>query len=150
MTSFKLPALALVCLAVPAHAQVDHKASFVHEGRTVTVSYQPKAETTLRQTGVGPREATRCFWKTRVSVERIALDAAGQPIAALTRAVGSNVEDKGMRIGVCAAVSPRDTAAFGGNDEKMRRHLAAAAEADRQQLRMELASIGAARFVDAR
>lgn len=150
MKYYAIFGMAMAGFAVSAHAQPKHQDTLVHDGREFTLNYQPRVETKLRQTGVGPRDVTRCFWTTRVSVERIAVDPEGKAVAALTRVVGGNLESEGMRIGACAAVSPRETAAFRGNEAKMRQHLASVASADRQHLNTELASLGGGRIAIAR
>lgn len=128
--------------AVPVAADVVHRTTVDHEGARVSLSYEPRVATTLRQTGLGPKAAAACLWRTEVSVERKLADAAGRPVAALTRAVGPTKTSEGLVAGQCAHVTPRQAASFGGDEGKLRAFVAQAAEHDRQGLHADLASIG--------
>lgn len=143
MKALSILAIAAVAASVPAKAQVTHRTSVVHEGSTVAVAYEPQVETRLRQTGIGPRSALSCNWKSQVSVRRIALDGQERPIAALTRVVGETKSRQGSQLGLCSTVSPRQLAAFGGDETKLRSHLAEVAAGDQATLRTEFASLGA-------
>lgn len=128
--------------AAPAAADVVHRTTVDHDGARVSLSYEPRITTTLRQTGLGPKAAAACIWRTEVAVERKLADAAGRPVAALTREVGPAKTSEGLAAGQCTHVTPRQTASFGGDENKLRAFVAEAAEHDRQGLHAELASIG--------
>lgn len=136
-------------VAVPAAAETV-RTSVAHEGRTILVSYEPRSQTSHKQTGLGPRSSPGCLWTTRVAVERSVTDDAGRPIAALTRTVGEEKTRKGMHVGHCRDSSPRRTDAFAGNQAKLRAFVAAAADRDAQGLRTELASLDHLRVANAR
>ena len=142
--------LAAALFAAPASAEVIHQTSVEHAGRTMSVTYEPRFRTSHKQTGIGPRASAGCLWTSRVSVERIVADAAGQPIAALTRIVGEEKVAKGMHVGHCRHIEPRRMATFGGDREKLEGFVAAAADRDRQGLRTELASLDALHATNAR
>lgn len=127
----------------PAAAQIAHQAAVAHDGATLSVSYEPRTTTRLRQGGLGPRLPATCLWSSEVSVERKLADSAGRPIEALTRTVGTAMATEGLRRGYCSDVRPHQVGVFQGNPEKMRAFLAQASEADRQALHAELASLGA-------
>jgi hypothetical protein len=129
-------------LAVPAAANVVHQTSLTHDGGTLSVSYEPRTKTNLRQTGLGPRSAAACIWTAEVSVERKLLDASGRPIEALTRTVGQPKVAEGLQPGYCAHVTPRQVAMFRGDTGKMQALLARAAESDKPNLHAELVSLG--------
>lgn len=135
-------AAATALAAVPASADVAHRTTVDHEGARVSLSYEPRTATTLRQTGLGPKAAAACLWRTELSVERKLADAAGRPVAALTRAVGHARTSEGLVAGQCSHVTQRQTASFGGDEAKLRAFVAQAAEHDRQGLHADLASIG--------
>lgn len=137
--------------AVPASAQIAHQTSMVHDGRTVTVNYEPKAKTSLKQTGLGPRTSASCLWRTTAWVERKVADASGNPIAALTRNIGESTVSEGIEVGFCNTISTSRTAAFGGDETKLKAFVLAAAGGDAQSLRAELASLDSLhRLADAR
>lgn len=138
-----LVAAAAVTFAVPVQADVVHQTSVVHEGREIAVTYEPQVETKVRQVGIGPRSALNCTWKSEVSVRRTALDASMRPIAALTRVVDGAAPRSGSQLGLCATVSSRQTAAFGGDEAKLRSFLADVAASDLATLRTEFASLNA-------
>ena len=142
MKTLSLIVLSSAFLAVPAAAEVVHQASLAHDGGTLSVSYEPRTKTKLRQTGLGPRSAAACIWTAEVSVERKLLDASGRPIEALTRTVGEPKVAEGMQPGYCAHVEPGQVAMFRGNTGKMQALLARAAKSDRPSLHAELASLG--------
>lgn len=143
-------ALASALLAAPAAAEVVHRTSVVHEGRTVSVSYEPRFRTSHKQTGIGPRASAGCLWTTSVSVERSVTDASGRPIAALTRVVGEEKAGSGMHVGHCRHIEPRRMAGFAGDAEKLRSYVAAAADRDVAGLRTELASLDRLHVANAR
>jgi hypothetical protein len=143
----KLAVLAatLAAISVPATAQVAHQTSMVHNGQTVTVSYEPRLETTLRQIGIGPRAAAACRWSSQVIVDRNVSTADGQAIAALARAVpdeaASAMTRSGQRAGRCSWISEETKVSLAGGDEAVRSHVARVAMADAPRLRTELASL---------
>lgn len=138
--------------ALPAGAQdeiedIRHRISLNHSGKAVIVSYSPQVDTQLRQTGLGPRESTRCFWETTFSVQRTVTTGGetvggGQPVAALTRPVHNGVTQRGMRGVHCSALPATDVAAFGGDRSRIERYLAEAAQKDQPALHQELMSLG--------
>jgi hypothetical protein len=134
--------VAAIAIAGPAAAQVAHQAVVTHEGTTLSVSYEPRTTTRLRQGGLGPRLAATCLWNSEVTVERKLADSAGRPIEALTRTVAPAKTAEGLRPGYCSDVQPDQVAVFSGNAEKMRAFLAQASEQDRHALHAELASLG--------
>lgn len=143
MSSAPLLVFAALLLAAPASAQVAHEASVAVNGRDIAVRYEPQVEKSLRQTGIGPRSSANCTWKTALSVRRAALDAQGRPIAALTRVVDEGSVRRGAQLGLCSTVSARQTAAFGGDEQKLRMHLAQVAARDAAAVRTEVASLNA-------
>lgn len=142
MKILSLIAFSGALLAAPAAASVAHSTSLSHEGSTISVSYEPRMKTNLRQTGLGPRNSAACQWTTEVSVERKLTDASGRTIDALTRIVGEPKVTAGTRPGYCAHVKPNQVAAFGGNSDQMQAFLAQAAASDKANLNVELASVG--------
>ena len=139
-----LPFVAIALLAAaPAQAEVAHEATITHEGRTFAVSYQAEVETKFRQTGIGPRSAANCQWSSELAVRRTALDAERRPIAALTRVVDEGKVRSGAQLGLCSTVSKRQLAAFGGDEQKLRAHLADVAARDAGALGGEFASLNA-------
>lgn len=142
MTRLFLIAAASMVIAAPAGAEVAHQTVLAHEGATLSVSYEPRTTTRLRQGGLGPRLPATCLWTSEVSVERKLADSTGRPIEALTRAVGTPKAAEGLRRGYCTDVQPHQVGVFQGKPEKMRAFLAQASEADRPALRAELASLG--------
>lgn len=142
MKTLLLSAAALPLFAAPAAAETIHRTSLTHEGRTVSLSYEPKAETTFRQLDIGPRSSPRCTWSTRVSVLRTATGADSRPIAALTRAVGGEAKPRrGSDLGYCASLSRKSRQALGVSDAELRAIGAEAARNDSAALRSELASL---------
>lgn len=135
--------LASIVISGPAAAQVAHQTVLDHDGATLSVSYEPRTTTRLRQGGLGPRLSATCLWNSQVSVERKLADSAGRPIEALTRTVGTAKVAEGLRRGYCSDVQPHQIGLFQGNPEKMRAFLAQASDQDRQTLHAELASLGA-------
>lgn len=133
--------LASALVAAPAAADVVHRTSIVHQGSTMAVSYEPRFETSHKQTGIGPRASAGCLWTTRTAALRSVADASGRSVAALTRLVGEEKVSSGMQAGYCRDMAPERTAAFGGDAEKLRHHLSAAAEQDAHGLYRELASL---------
>ena len=129
---------ALGLLTTPASAEVIHRASVVHEGRAINLSYEPKVETRLRQTGVGPRTQAICLWKSRVSIHRTAATPEGEPIAALSRVVEEMPLRSGSRRGHCSNLPVGRPAEFQGSPEVLRKHLTQAASSDALALRREL------------
>lgn len=143
--------LALGCFAFAAPALAETvRTSIVHEGRAVSVSYEPRFQTSHKQTGIGPRSSPGCLWTTRVAVERTVADASGRPIVALTRTVGEDKAGSGMHVGHCRHIEPRRMAGFAGDKEKLRSFVAEAADRDAQGLRTELASLDHLRVAAAR
>lgn len=142
MKIVSLIAFSSAFLAVPAAAEISYQTSLAHDGGTLSVSYEPKTTTSLRQTGLGPRGQAACIWTAEVSVQRKLVDASGRSIDALTRTVGEPKIAQGLQPGYCAHVAPRQVAMFGGNSGKMQALLTRAAESDRQNLHAELASLG--------
>lgn len=136
-----LIAAASLVVAGPAAAEVAHQTAVAHDGATLDVSYEPRTKTRLRQGGLGPRLPATCLWRSEVSVERTLSDAAGRPIAALTRTVGTAKVAEGVRRGYCTDVQPHQIGVFQGDAEKLRTFLAQASEQDRQALHAELASL---------
>jgi hypothetical protein len=129
---------ALGLLAAPASAEVLHQTSIIHEGRTIKLSYEPKVETKLRQTGTGPRTQPICFWKNRVSIHRSATTLEGEPIAALARVVEEAPLRSGSRYGYCTNLSARRPAEFRSSPDTLRQHLTQAASSDAIALQREL------------
>ena len=142
MKLLSLTLLSGAFLAAPATASVVHQTSLTHDGGTLSVSYEPRTKTNLRQTGMGPRNQAACMWTAEVSVERKLSDASGRPIEALTRTVGEPRVAEGLQPGLCAHVTPGQVSMFRGNKDKMQALLVRAAESDRQNLHTELASLG--------
>ena len=142
MKSLFLIAAAGMVVATPAAAEVAHQTAIAHDGATLAVSYEPRTKTRLRQAGLGPRLPATCLWRSEVSVERTLTDAAGRPIAALTRTVGPAKTAEGVRRGYCADMKPHQIGVFQGHSEQLRTFLAEASEQDRQALHAELASLG--------
>lgn len=136
-------AAASIVFSGPAVAQVAHQTVLNHDGATLSVSYEPRMATRLRQGGLGPRLAATCLWKSELSVERKMTDAAGRPIAALTRVSGPKKSAEGVRRGYCSDLKPHQIGVFHGNPEKIRAFLTQVSEMDRQALQTELASLGA-------
>jgi hypothetical protein len=139
-------AATLAATSIPATAQVAHRTSMNHNGQTVTVSYEPRFETKLRQIGIGPRSAAACRWSSKVTVERKVTTADGQPIAALAGSVpdesaGAKMARSGQRAGRCSWISEELKARLAGSDEAVRSHVARVAMADAPRLRTELASL---------
>lgn len=134
--------VASMVLAGPAAAEVVHQTKLDHGGATLSVSYEPRTTTRLRQGGLGPRLPATCLWSSEVSVERKLSDSTGRPVEALTRTVGTTKAAEGLRRGYCSDVQPHQVGVFQGNPEKLRAFLAQASEQDRQALHAELASLG--------
>jgi hypothetical protein len=140
MNRLSLTAAACMFVAVPASAEVVHQTSLEHAGATLSVSYEPRTTTRLKQGGIGQKLAATCLWTAETSVERKLLDASGRPLAALSRTLGETKTTEGLRLGYCADLQP---AAFQGNADEMRTFLARASEQDRPVLQAELASVAA-------
>jgi hypothetical protein len=141
MKGLFLIAAASMAIAGPAAAEVAHQTAVAHDGATLSVSYEPRTTTRLRQGGLGPRLAATCLWSSEVSVERKLADANGRPVEALTRTIGTSKTAEGLRRGYCSDLQPHQVGVFHGNAGKMRAFLAAASEQDRQALQAELASL---------
>ncbi len=133
----------LTLTAVPAHAEVVHQTSIVHNGQAVAVTYQPKVETSLRQIGIGPRANASCLWTSSISVQRTAQGADGRTIAALTRVIAGEKTRSGQRIGHCATLTEQEKARFSGSEEALRAHVLTVAERDTAGIHAELASLSA-------
>jgi hypothetical protein len=144
-----IPAVVFGLAVAPANAETAHRTSVVHEGRTIAVHYEPQIETKFRQTGIGPRSTPQCLWSAKVSVQRTAVNAEGQPIAALTRVVGEGKPRGGARLGHCSSVSERPASEFVGSDAALRTVVADAAGADAAALHGELASLASFTTKDA-
>jgi hypothetical protein len=130
----------LALLAAPASAEVVHRTTVDHGGSTVTVTYEPRAETSLRNASVGPRYSPVCHWKTTIAVERSALAGDGSRIAALARTLDTAETRGGMAFGHCHTLSSRGE--VGRADEAALRAAAAdAASRDAPAIRAELASL---------
>jgi hypothetical protein len=142
MKAVSLIVLFSASLSVPAAASVVHQTSLLHDGGTISVSYEPRTKTNLRQTGLGPRSQAACIWTAEISVERKLIDGSGRPIEAMTRIVGEPKVTQGLQPGYCAHIEPRDVAMFRGDTGKMQAFLTRAAENDRPHLHAELASLG--------
>ena len=127
--------MAFFLFAIPAQAQPFHETSVTHDGQRITLSYEPKIKTDLRQGGIGPRSAPTCFWKSQVSVQRIARDANGAPIEALTGAVSEPRSRSGMRMGMCNMAKISEQMAFGGDEAALRRFVVDAASNDASAVR---------------
>lgn len=128
--------------ATPAAAETVHHTSVTHEGRTLSLSYEPKLETTFRQIDIGPRAFPRCMWTTRISVQRTAT-AGGQPIAALTREIADDAKPRrGSDMGHCSTISRKEGRTFGVSRAELQTLGADAARADTAALHTELASLG--------
>lgn len=138
---------AAVVAAVPASADVIHQTSLDLDGETVSVSYEPRARTILKQRGIGPRTMQTCAWKSIVSVERRIAGADGRSIEALTKEVGEAKVSSGVAAGYCNHVRDRQTAPFGGNRSRLEAFLAEVAERDARSLRIDLASLGSLRRI---
>jgi hypothetical protein len=136
-----LVAAASMLFAGPAAAEVAHQAVVAHDGTTLSVSYEPRATTRLRQGGLGPRLAATCLWNSQVSVERKLTDSTGRPVEALTRTVGTTKGAEGLWRGYCSDAQPHQVGVFKGNDDKMRAFLTLTSEQDRHALHAELASL---------
>lgn len=143
MKTLILPALlAGFALAAPAAAETAHRTSVTHQGRTLTLSYEPRSETTFRQVDIGPRAFPRCQWSTKVSVQRTAIGADNQPIAALTRQVADEAKARrGSDLGHCAALA-RQGRTFGVSKAELQAIGVEAARTDAAALHTELASLG--------
>lgn len=151
MKNFVVPLfLSAALFGAPAKAEVVHQTSVRHAGRALSVTYQPRFETSRKQTGIGPRASAGCLWTSRVSVERVVADASGRPIAALTRIIGGEKVAKGMHVGHCRHIEPRRMAAFGGDRDTLHAFVTAAADRDTPGLRAELASLDALHVTNAR
>lgn len=142
-----LLALTAASIAAPAAAETVHQTSVAHSGGAVSVSYTPRFETSHKQTGIGPRASAGCLWTTRVAIERSVADAAGRPIAALTRVVGEG-KASGNHVGHCRDIEPERMNGFSDKAE-LQGLVAAAAERDAHGLRTELASLEGLRVADA-
>lgn len=136
-----LSAAASILVAGPVAAEAPHQTSLTHEGATFSIHYEPRAKTSLRQSGFGPRLPATCLWKAEVSVERTLLDATGRPVAALSRTVGEAKQDHGVQPGYCADIQA-DQLGVIRDAGKMREFVAAAAERDSRTVQAELASLG--------
>ncbi len=143
MKSLSLFVLSGALLASPAAAGLAHETSVVHDGTTLSVTYEPKTTMTLRQSGVGPRGAAACLWRAEVSVERRSADASGRAIEALTRTVGEPMVARGSQPGHCAYFARNQAAILDGNSDRIRALLAAAAARDEAKLQAEMASFAA-------
>lgn len=128
-----------------AHQDAAHQTVIAHDGTTLSVSYEPRTTTRLRQGGLGPRLPATCMWKSEISIERKLTDAAGRPVAALTRTVGTTKASEGQWRGYCADAQPHHVRAFKGDPAKMRAFLTQASEQDRPALETELASLSSVR-----
>ena len=142
-----LAGLMTAVLGGPAWANSAHQVQVAHEGGTLEVSYRPIIDTSFRQTGIGPRNVTRCFWKSDVAVERTVAVAPGHaPVAALTRVRNVDSALNGVRVGSCGRAAERQAAAQGGDMAKLRGVLVQEAERDRPEVLADLASIGKLRL----
>lgn len=128
--------------ASPAHAEAAHRAALVHDGERVTLTYTPRMETQLRDIAIGPRAAAACQWRARVAVDRQAVAADGQPIAALSRRLDVDYQRSGARAGACAKLTAPGAAPVLGQAQ-LRPLAAAVAAADEAALRADLAAIDA-------
>jgi hypothetical protein len=135
-------AIAAAFVAAPVLADTVHRTSLEHQGQTVSVSYEPRAKTSLRQSGLGPRSVARCLWKTELSVERKIAQADGRPIVALTRTLGATHTASGVIDGYCNHARPHEIAAFRGDRQKLQAFVSEAAAHDTRTLHAELASLG--------
>lgn len=143
MKFLSLIAISGAFVAAPAAAAgVVHQTSLAHQGETISVSYEARAKTSFRQSGLGPRASAICLWKTEISVERRLADASGQPVAALTRVVGEPRIVEGGQPGYCVNLDAERAEAFGANPERMRAFLTKTADSDAPRLQGELASLG--------
>ncbi|MBO9519151.1 MAG: hypothetical protein J7493_13885 [Porphyrobacter sp.] len=143
MKFLSLLAFSGVLLAAPAAARVAHETALTYEGATMSVTYEPKTTMTLRQSGVGPRGPSGCFWRAEVQVERKFADASGRTIDALTRTVGEPMVAEGLQQGHCAYLERNQAAVLDPNSSKVRAHLAEAAASDEPRLQSEMASFAA-------
>ncbi|WEK47834.1 MAG: hypothetical protein P0Y56_05945 [Candidatus Andeanibacterium colombiense] len=137
-----LIAAATAFAAAPAAAEVVHQSSVPHNGSALSANYEASTTTKLRQIGGGPRMATNCLWQSEVSVERKLSDASGQPVAALSRTVGTAKLAEGVHPAACATIGDSSGARFTGGADNVRSAALAAAESDRTALHAELASLG--------
>lgn len=136
-------ALLAIAAASPAAAEHVHRTSLDHQGRTLALSYEPRVETTFRQVDTGPRAFPRCIWSTRLSVQRTALGADNQPIAALSRRIAEEAKPRGgAELGHCTALSRKTNRTFGVSAAELRAAGAEAARDDAAALRTELAGLG--------
>ena len=136
-------ALLTLAAASPATAEQIHRTSLDHEGRVLSLSYEPRVETTFRQVDIGPRAFPRCLWTTRLSVQRTAFGADDRPIAALSRRLGEEAKPRrGADLGHCASLSRQAGRTFGVSAAELRTAGAEAARDDAAALRTELAGLG--------
>ena len=138
--AFVLASMVLL-LPTPASAQILHQEQVVHNGRAVTLHYELALDTHFQRVGGGPRAATSCRWKSRVLVQRTAVDAQGAPIAALARTIETGRSQEGSRIGHCTAAPQAGKGELTGDPAKLRTLVAEAADDDRAVLLGELASL---------
>ena len=127
--------------AAPASAEVIHETTVTHNEQNIALRYEKKAETTFRQTGVGPRATPMCFWKTTFSVQRIAVGANGQNIPALSGAMEDTTTKRGAMTGLCKAIQVSHAGSFKQTGDDIRSALSDAASSDALALRDSLASL---------
>lgn len=131
----------LAWFSASASAQGLHRHEVVHNGRAVTFNYEPNIETDFQQLGVGPRLAASCRWKTRILVQRNAVDTSGAPIPVLTRTIDTGRSSKGSRTGYCPRSPQAGTAEFGSDPAALQTLIVEVAASDREALQKELASL---------
>lgn len=132
---------ALAATAVPASAQVVHQTSVEHKGQAMAVTYEPRIDYELRQIGQGRPGLGSCLWTAKVQVQRTALGADGQPVAALSRTIAGTKTQTGMAAGHCGTLTEQDKVSLLGNEAALRSHVQAVAANDASGLRAELTSL---------
>ena len=128
-------------VAMPVAANAAHKSTFEHNGQSMTVHYEPKLTTKLRQGGLGPRLMPYCMWEARVSVERTAATADGREISALGRVIPAEAVHKGQANGYCHDMSDSQKAGFVGGADALHAMAGSVAANDAVELRRDLSSL---------
>lgn len=128
-------------MAMPVAASAAHKTTIDHNGQAMTVHYEPKLTTKLRQGGLGPRLMPYCMWEARVSVERTATTADGREISALGRVIPAEAVQKGQANGYCHNMSDSHKAGFVGGADALHAMAGAVAANDAADLRRDVSSL---------
>jgi hypothetical protein len=132
---------AVILLSAPASAQVLHQEQVDYNGREVTLHYALALDTSFQRVGAGPRTGDSCRWKSRVLVQRTAVDAQGKPIAVLSRTIDTGRLQEGSRVGHCAGSPHAGNAGSASEAARFRTVVAEVAGSDRVVLQSELASV---------